>query len=134
MSTSNAPPTPSLARQPSRRPLLVGLIFLCTVFIITYAARLGERRNLETEIAAQQQTIQRAQEKNARLQSELQRANSPAFLDELVRTVFQLGKEGETVYVGVTPPTPEIVQTPPPVRPPADPVWRQWLDVVFPEE
>ena len=134
MSTSNAPPNPSLARQPSRRPLLIILILLCTVFIVTYAARMGERRGLEAQIAAQEQSIQRAQEKNALLQSELQRANTPAFLDELVRTVFQMGKEGETLYVGVAPPTPEVVQTPPPTLPPADPIWQQWFTLVFPGE
>jgi cell division protein FtsB len=135
MSTSNAPPNSSLARQPSRRPLFVVLIFLCMVFIVTYAARLGERRRLEEQITAQEQSILQAQEKNARLQTELQRANSPAFLDEIVRTVFQMGKEGETLFVGVKPPTPEAVPTPPAsAQPPTDPVWRQWLELIFPQQ
>lgn len=104
------------------------------VFVITYAARLGERRHLEEQIVAQEQSILRAQEKNARLQTELQRANSPAFLDEIVRTVFQMGKEGETLYTGVAPPTPAVVQTPQPAQPPAVPVWRQWLELIFLQE
>ena len=119
----------------SVRPMLVVLIMLCLIFVISYAARLGERQRMEDEIIAQETAIANAIVRQAQLKAELERVSSPAYVDEVARTVFQLGKEGETTFKGVllsnSSPDPVLNTQPQLYR---DPVWRQWLELILPGE
>ena len=115
--------------------MLVVLIMLCLIFVISYAARLGERQRMEDEIIAQETAIANAIVRQAQLEAELERVSSPAYVDEVARTVFQLGKEGETTFKGVllsnSSPDPVLNTQPQLYR---DPVWRQWLELILPGE
>lgn len=115
--------------------MLVVLIVLCLIFIISYAARLGERQRMEKAIIAQETAIANAIVRQAQLEAELERVSSPAYVDEVARTVFQLGKEGETTFNGVVlsnpSPAPALSAPPQLYR---DPVWRQWLELILPDE
>lgn len=138
MSAGNdAPPPPQLHPQQRRGAhiLLIALITLCLLFIATYALRLGQRRQLEREIAAAAAQLQTVQEANARLAALARDAGGPATVDEIARNVLQMGKPDDVTYVGVDPTpaaAPPPAATPTPAPPPA-PIWQQWLEFFVPQ-
>lgn len=138
MSAANdAPPSPPLSPQQRRgaRVLLIALIVLCFLFIATYALRLGQRQQVEREIAAAQEQLKTVEEANARLEQQARAAGGPATLDEIARDVLQMSKPDEVAYVGVDP-TPAPAPPPAPASPsppPPAPVWRQWIEFFIPQ-
>lgn len=95
------------AMQPSRKPriILIFLIALCGLFVYSYAARLGEKASLETQIVAMEAQIAAAQNEQLQLQAQQERLNEPDFLDDAARTLFDHALPGDRVIVIVDEPT-----------------------------
>jgi len=128
-------PEPSVQPNGSSRPLLILLIAICTLMIVTYAGRLGERDRIEADIAAQQIRNEEAKVRTAALQEELDKVTQPSYVDEIARTALGMGQEGDVIIVAVAPDTESPAQ---PMAPSQDeqapwqPIWRQWLKLFTP--
>lgn len=116
----------------SVRPLLLLLIGLCTVFIVTYALRLDARDRVEAELVAQQQANLQAEARGAALEKQLAGASKPSYMDEIARTKLHLVKPNETRLIPVGGGL--AVAAPAATAPSAAllPIWRQWVDFLFP--
>jgi cell division protein FtsB len=132
----SASPTPESQVEPrtSARPLLILLIAICTMLVVTYAARLGSRDDMQQEIVEQQLLNEQAKVRTAELQRELVEVKKPSYIDEAARGHLDLGKEGDIVIVAVAAGQSSAVEDAPPAAVPASwqPVWRQWLTLFTP--
>ncbi len=121
---------------PNRRPLLFLFIGLCLLFAVTYAARLGERGEVEAQIADAQVEIEAAERRQARLEAERAQLDGEGAVAQIARDELEMAKEGDTVLVVITPvasptPVPAVVVEPETER--QEPVWRQWLGLFWDE-
>ncbi|MGL4650804.1 MAG: FtsB family cell division protein [Caldilineaceae bacterium] len=134
MSASPSPDTPAEERS-SSRPLLILLIAICTLMIVTYAARLDERDGVQGAIAEQRVLNEEAKQRTAGLQRELLSVNRPAYVDEVARRDLGMGKEGDVVIVAVTATGATDAGQSAREQAPAllQPIWRQWLTLFTPE-
>ena len=134
---STLPEHPPAEAPKDGRPLLVLLIALCAIFVFTYALRLDVRDQREAEIALQQQKNEEAVARTAELEREFKNVDRPAFADTLIRTLLQMGKPGEQVLVGVSPPSISgaVPNTGAPLLPVHNKaIWQQWLELMIPLE
>lgn len=137
MSTSNLPEHSQPDTPKDGRPLLVILIALCSIFVFTYALRLDTRDEIEAAIVAQQETNAAAVARTAQLEREYAQVEKPAHADTLIRTLLQMGKPGEQVLVGVSPPsvTGAVPLTAAPTLPHINrAIWEQWFHLLFPSD
>lgn len=133
--TSNLPEHPPAEAPKDGRPLLVVLIALCALFVFTYALRLDVRDQREEQIAIQMQANEEAIARSAELEREYRNVDRTGHADTLIRTLLQMGKPGEQVLVGVSPPS--ITGAAPASAAPVLPqdsqaIWEQWLELMLP--
>jgi cell division protein FtsB len=129
-------PEATVEERTSSRPLLILLIAVCTLLIVTYAARLDERDGIQEAIVAQQALNEQAIARSAALQQELTAVTRDSYIDQVARTQLGMGKEGDVVIVAVAPaPNAAPAEGQSPARPPTQwqPIWRQWLILFTPD-
>ncbi len=122
------------ARNP--RVLIVLFVILCGLFVAGYMERLALLENTRQQVADMSAQVAASRQRQAELLEEQNRVQDPAYLALRARDDIGLAPEGElmvVIYDGVPSPTamPAITPTPAPAST-TQPVWRQWLELIFP--
>ena len=122
--------------RPSRKPriILIFLITLCGVFVVSYAARLGEKARVDGEIYAMQARIDAAKSEQFELLEERDSLTHADFLDRIARENFGFAKPGDKLLVimdekAAAPAASEVAvaATTNPIDFRNFPVWEQWV-------
>ena len=122
--------------RPSRKPrvILMILIALCGLFIYSYAMRLVEKSQVESEIVAMRSKIDAAKTEQYELTDELQGLTDDDYIDRIAREYFDYAKPGDKLLVIVDDQnraSPAAVAVAQAVANPIDvrnfPVWQQWV-------
>jgi hypothetical protein len=124
---STVPPARS-----SVRPLLLLVIGLCLLFIVTYALRLEARDRMEAALVEQQQINEQAAARSAVLEKQLAGATKPSYMDKIARETLHLVKPNEVRLVPVGGGVAQAAPTTPAQTSPLLPIWRQWVNFLFP--
>ena len=112
------------------------LIGLCLFFIVGYVQRQQQLAAVEAQIEAAEARVVDAQQQQAELLVHKQKIDDPEHVAELARDVLGMIQPGDQPIVLLDAPaplpTPAARAAPVPVSvPEAQPVWRQWVDVVL---
>lgn len=116
----------------SVRPLLLLVIGLCLLFIVTYALRLDSRDRIEAALVEQRQLNAQAEARGAALEKQLQGASKASYMDELARVKLRLVKPNEVRLIPVGGSAIAAAPASGAAPPPLLPIWRQWINFLFP--
>lgn len=83
----------------SRRMVRFIVIVVSIVIVINLSRSIWDLWRRRDVLGERQEVLRRAEEENKRLQSELEYAQSPEFIEQEARNRLGLGREGETVIL-----------------------------------
>jgi cell division protein FtsL len=118
------------------RVILVILIALCALFVYSYASKLGEKSQVETEIATMRERIDEAKTEQHKLLAERDSLNQPDYIDRIARVKFDRALPGDKLLVIIDEPaitssadaaTVNTTATANQVDLRNFPIWRQWV-------
>jgi cell division protein FtsB len=118
------------------RVILVFLIALCALFVYSYASKLGEKSQVETQIATMRERIDAAKTEQHKLLAERDSLNQPDYIDRIARVKFDRALPGDKLLVIIDEPattssadaaTVNTTAIANPVDLRNFPIWRQWV-------
>jgi len=83
----------------SRRMVRFIVIVVSIVMVINLSRSIWDLWRRRDVLGERQEVLRRAEEENKRLQSELEYAQSPEFIEQEARNRLGLGREGETIVL-----------------------------------
>lgn len=83
----------------SRRVIRLVIIGVSVVMVINLSRSIWDLWRRRDVLGERQEVLRRVEEENRRLQSELEYAQSPEFIEQEARNRLGLGREGETVVL-----------------------------------
>jgi len=151
----NLPSDSSMPQRGQRKPLLFVLLVLVLLFVITYASRLTEYRQLLSQDASMQGQIDDAEARGRQLVKDLEYVKSRAYTEKMAITELGMGQKDDQVLTVID--APALVEVEQGQGAAIDaaagtagdaavvlaqdgsatdaqsPVWRQWLSVFRPQ-
>jgi cell division protein FtsB len=118
------------------RVILVILVALCALFVYSYASKLGEKSQVETQIAMMRERIDEAKTEQHKLLAERERLNQPDYIDRVARMKFDRALPGDKLLVIIDEPATTSSADAIAVKSSAEanpvdmrtfPIWRQWV-------
>ncbi len=118
-------------RATRRQLVILIVIVLIGAFGAAYLSRVWQLQAVEAELRQWQATVTAAEAHTQRLQAELARIQSPAYLEEQARDALGLARPGDILVVPVLAPTPTPLATPAPQPTPVRSPWQRLLDTLL---